>query len=262
MYFDITHNIEVNKKLIKIVGLSCATYWAELACILRKVYKKETYDTATGFFRLDRRYVEDQIGLSLEEQYQCDTILIKLGAMAQDESDPTRSTIRLSAAKVVSMIVEDDPVNMAKIAKSIKITAEDKANAKRLSKAMTAEEREQAKQKKRAGLIAGRVKQAKQILCHAEFDDLYEAWVRSVYEGGKYLTDSDIQNFHQVIWSYTSDPEVYRKIFQIAITNHWINATWAVSNYQKDIKFTGGSRIAGDQKIATSISQINQEVTF
>lgn len=250
MYFDITHNIEVNKKLIKIVGLNCATYWAELSCILRKVYNKDKYDEDTGYFQLDRRYIEDQICLTLEEQYQCDTILIKLGVMMQDDTDETRSTIKLDASKIFCMIAESDEDQVKKIAKNIKVTSEDKANAKRLSKALTAEEREQARANKKAGLIAGRCNKAHSLIGHAEFNDLYDAWINMVYAGGKYLMDADITKFHENIWNHSHDPVTYRSIMQICIDNHWINSAWAVDRFKK--QYSAVTNISAPQKVATS----------
>lgn len=254
MYFDITHNIEVNKKLIKLVGLSCATYWAELACILRKVYNKEKYDAETGFFHLDRRYIEDQIGLTLEEQYQCDTQLMKLNAMFQDEADETRSTIKLDAAKIVCLIMEADEAQVKKIAKNVKVTNEDKANAKRLSKALTAEEREAARVKKHDALVSGRKQKAKQVVGHSEFDDLYDAWVEMIYTGGKYLMDTDIATFHTNIWNYTHDTELYRKIMQMCIDNHWPNSAWAIERLSKQPGFKPATNLVAPQKVASGLS--------
>ncbi|MBO7079745.1 MAG: hypothetical protein J6W64_08065 [Bacilli bacterium] len=66
-----------NRKLMKLAGLNTAVYWSEILDIIIHVVKKKKFDE-NGFFKIDRKYIEDRTGLEIEDQLDCDAILENL----------------------------------------------------------------------------------------------------------------------------------------------------------------------------------------
>ena len=51
-----------NRKLVKLTNLNTAVYWSELLEIIEQVVRKKKFDD-DGYFKLDRKYMEDQTGI-------------------------------------------------------------------------------------------------------------------------------------------------------------------------------------------------------
>ena len=113
-YTELFETVNINIKLIKLVGLETAAYWSVLQEVLPKVKAKKTYDPATGFFPLKREYVTERIGLPIESQYKCDKALADLGLLKVDPEDPDR--ISANVKGLVALIVDEDPDTLAKAA--------------------------------------------------------------------------------------------------------------------------------------------------
>jgi len=265
MYLDIlsqSNFVSVNKKLIKTVGLKSAVYLAVLMDVLKQVQKKKKFDAATGFFTLDRKYMEEETDLDLEDQAACDIILKKAGVLDTDDSDPYK--LRVCAEKVVALITESDPKLLADIAKNCKLTKEEAEAIKRKvkesapakkKKELTPEE----KAAKQAGLRTGMKNLCANIVGIPELIDGYDRWVDSIYDipsGTKaknFLTKAVIENFHATIYSFTKDLRVYKKILEIAaIRGYSDHPEWAIDQYKRNPLPT-----VSDQKVAVEVRAFN-----
>lgn len=76
-------------------GLEAAVYLEELLNVLVQVKRKATHDSS-GFFRLDRKYIQDRTTLTSGKQLKCDSMFSQLGFLDIDPNDPDRIVIKMS----------------------------------------------------------------------------------------------------------------------------------------------------------------------
>lgn len=218
MYLDLYDNITINKKMLKLVGMPAALYWAELQEILQRVFDKKKFNE-NGFFKLDRAYVEREINLTLKEQYECDAQLNQLGILVQDQNDP--DSLSVSVEKFVAVISTEDPTLLKDLAKAARPTKSGK-------KVATAEEK--------AAKTAGKIATLKKILVEPN-KDVYESmccWIDAIFAAETYaykMTKATIETFQATLYKFTSDPQVMKQIVDIAAAQAWTDASWAINRY-------------------------------
>lgn len=219
MYIDLTDNIEVNTKVIKIFNRDIALYWAVLVCILKHVKKKNSVD-ANGFFLLDREYVENRCGLTLEEQLVCDSALMKAGIVEVSEDDINRLGIHVD--KMIELIIDDNTRDLKKVAKVAKTTATDQRAAKK----------------------AGQIATMQRIACcdlDPAVNEALKAWVEAIYASKTkgFLTKAIIADFLDKLNAYTTSSEVKVELIKIAMNQGWKDMAWAISSYVRSAKLSG-----------------------
>jgi hypothetical protein len=228
MYLDLFDELRLNKKLIRLAGFEVAAYWAELQSILRQVVKKQTADEK-GFFTLDREYVERETTLTLAKQLKCDEKLMSLGVMLKDSEDPNKISIAVNG--MVAIITDEDTTKLKKSGK----TSADAKSAK----------------------IAGIKATMKRAILE---DDLelraaYERWIDGMVDAQNCkFTKAVVQVFEKTVTQYTTDRALRLKIIEIATTNSYKDATWAISRIYNPGKFTQPATKLPEQKICTGIS--------
>lgn len=241
MYLDLYDNLIINKKMLKIVGMPAALYWAELQEILQRVVDKHTFDE-NGFFKLDRNYVEKEIALSLKEQYACDAQLAQIGILQQDENDP--DSLRVSVERCTAIISSEDTKLLKDLAKAAAPTRAGK-------KVASAEDK--------AAKTAGRIATLKKILVEPN-KDVYEAlcrWIDAIFAAETYaykMTKACVETFQATIAKYTSDPSVAASIVDIAAANAWTEASWAIDRYTKNTR-TNATRLNTPQRTVVGTGQ-------
>ena len=233
MYLDLFDELKLNKKLIKIAGFEVAAYWAELQSILKQVVKKQTMDEQ-GFFTLDRDFMERETTLTVTKQLKCDEKLLSLGVLQKDPVDPNRLAIAVNG--MVAVITDEDTTKLKKTGKT-------SADAK-------------------AAKIAGIKATMKKAILE---DDLelraaYERWIDGMVDAQNCkFTKAVVQLFEKTVTEYTKDRNLRIKIIEIATTNSWKDATWAINRIYNPGKFTSPATKLPEQKICTGVSN---EVTF
>lgn len=228
MFLDLTDELRLNKRLIRLAGFEVAAYWAELQSILRQVVKKQTADEK-GFFTLDRDYVERETTLSIAKQLKCEEKLIELGAAAKDPDNPNRIAIGVN---VIYEIIADDDIQ--KLKKGGKVVKQDEKAAK----------------------LAGIKSTMKKAIIETDPDlrKAYDLWVESMVDAANCrFTKAVVQLFEKTVTEYTADKNKRLKIIEIATINSYRDANWAIN------KLSGGFRptIATSlptQKIGTAVS--------
>jgi hypothetical protein len=227
LYLDLFDELRLNKKLVKIAGFEVAAYWAELQSILKQVVKKQTMDER-GFFTLDRDYVERETTLSVAKQLKCDEKLLSLGVMMKDA--PNKISIAVNG--MVALITDEDT---KKLKKTGRTTADD-----------------------RAAKIAGIKATMKKAILE---DDLelraaYERWVDGMVDAQNCrFTKAVVQVFEKTVTGYTTDKALRLKIIEIATTNSYKDATWAINRIYNPGKFTQTTATKlPEQKICTGVS--------
>ena len=234
MYLDLFDELRLNKRLVKLTGFEVAAYWAELQSILKQVVKKNTADEK-GFFTLDREYVERETTLTVNKQIKCEAKLIELGVMAVDPENPNRIAIGVN--------------NMIEV-----ITDEDTKKLKKASKA--------AKEEAKAAKLAGIKATMKKALLETDIElrAAYERWVDGMVDAQNCkFTRAVVQVFEKTVTEYTTDKALRLKIIEIATTNSYKDATWAINRIYNPGKFTQTATKLPEQKICTGVSD---SVTF
>ena len=228
MYLDLFDELRLNKKLIKLAGFEVAAYWAELQSILKQVVKKQTMDER-GFFPLDRDFMERETTLTITKQLKCDEKLISLGVLLKDPEDPNKLSIAVNG--MVAVITDEDTTKLKKGGKT-------SADAK-------------------AAKIAGIKATMKKAILE---DDLelraaYERWVDGMIDAANCkFTKAVVQVFEKTVTEYTKDRALRLKIIEIATTNSFRDATWAINRIYNPGKYPTPSVAANPQKICTGVS--------
>lgn len=200
--------VHANITLAKLFGLQTAVYWAELSRVLPKVKKKVKFDEH-GFFKLDRKYIEDRTTLSVKEQNKCDKILATAGILAVDPANPDRVSIDVKL--VLSLIIDGDVDEVAK-------------KVKALTKKATPKEKREAK-------IAGM--KATMLSYITETDNLvyeaYKSWI-DVVVGERKVNRVTVETFQNEINKFTSDRDTKIKLIEWSASHTYIEARWAIEN--------------------------------
>jgi hypothetical protein len=228
MYLDLFDELRLNKRLVKLAGFDVAAYWAELQSILKQVVKKQTADEK-GFFTLDREYVERETTLTITKQLKCEEKLISLGVVMKDPEDPNR--LAISVSTMVEVITDEDTTKLKK-------TSAVKADAK-------------------AAKVAGIKATMKKAILETDIDlrAAYERWVEGMVDAENCrFTKAVVQLFEKTVTQYTIDKALRLKIIEIATTNSYRDATWAINKIYNPGKFTQTATKLPEQKICTGVS--------
>ena len=213
MYLDLFDELRLNKRLVKLAGFEVAAYWAELQSVLKQVVKKQTMDEQ-GFFLLDRDYIERETTLTVNKQLKCEEELIELGALLRDAENPNRIAIGVNA--MVAVITGEDTT---KLKKSRKSSADEKA-----------------------AKIEGIKSTMKKALVETdpEVRAAYERWIDGMIDAANCrFTKAVVQVFEKTITEYTTNKAIRLKIIEIATTNSYKDATWAINKLDGRFKNPG-----------------------
>lgn len=236
MYLDLIssdNNIIVNINIAKLFGIKVAIYWAELTNILSKVHKKGKYDEA-GFFKIDRKYVENKTTLTFEEQFNCDHELAKAGIIEADFNDTNR--IRVNVEAMISLVTSEDTKLLTAIAKKIKATKVSEA----VARANAIKE----------SLKRGIVEQNPQLL------EAFRNWIDSLFAQKKQITKQILDVFQRTIKDYTDQLAIQLQLVEIATIHAYADASWAIDQYERN--YRNKSKIA-PQKQSVGI---NEQIVF
>ena len=228
MYLDLFDELRLNKRLIKLYGFEVAAYWAELQSILKQVVKKSTADER-GFFTLDRDFMERETTLSVAKQLKCDETLVAMGVAMKDPENPNR--LAISVENMIEIITNEDTKKLKK------------------TKAVQKDEK--------AAKIAGIKANMKKAILETDYNTrlAYERWVDGMVDAQNCkFTKAVVQLFEKTITEYTQDRDLRIKIIEIATTNSYKDATWAINRVYNPGKFTSPATKLPEQKICTGVS--------
>ena len=227
MYLDLFDELRLNKKLVQIAGFEVAAYWAELQSILKQVVKKGTADER-GFFTLDRDFMERETTLTVTKQLKCDEKLLSLGVLLKDPEDPNRISIAVNG--MVAVITDEDTTKLKKTGKT-------SADAK-------------------AAKIAGIKATMKKAILETDLElrAAYERWIDGMVDAANCkFTKAVVQVFEQTVTAYTPDKAKRLKIIEIATTNSYKDATWAIGRLSSARPQTLATKLP-EQKICSGVS--------
>ena len=209
-----------NIKLAKIANLETAVYWAELLNIIKKVLKKQKFDE-NGFFKLDRKYIEDRTTLTTEDQYNCDSALAQLGVLESEVDD--KDQVRVNLELMTSILIDDDAKKLVQIGKQLKV-----------KKSTAAKNKVDAI---KASMKESIVEPDLSIL------EALKDWVEAIYANKNFLTKKVIETFQTTIKQYSNDKTVQLKIIELATIHAYKDAAWAINLFERDYKKAGVSTL-------------------
>ena len=228
MYLDLFDELRLNKRLIKLAGFEVAAYWAELQSILKQVVKKGTADEQ-GFFTLDRDFMERETTLTVTKQLKCDEVLLKLGVLLKDPEDPNRISIAVNG--MVAVITDEDTTKLKK------------------SKPVKTDEK--------AAKVAGIKATMKKAILETDIEvrAAYERWIDGMIDAANCrFTKAVVQVFEKTVTEYTPDKTKRLKIIEIATTNSFRDATWAINRLGSARPPVNVATKLPEQKICSGVS--------
>lgn len=244
MYLDLLDNLQVNKKMMKIVGIETAVYWAEISSILKHVLKKHTCDEQ-GFFPVDRAYIERETTLTPSKQLECDRILHYYGIALLHPEDPNKLSISVSG--MIALVTDENISDLQSVIKETKKSATDKAEAK----------------------ARGLKFNLRNIIVEtdSELKEAYGVWIDSMIDANNCrFTKAVVNLFVETVRKYTADRDAQLRIIKIATINTYKDASWAINLYERESKpkfttpknLSAGTKL-GEQKVG---SAVNSDVSF
>jgi hypothetical protein len=196
----------------------------------------------TGYFTLQRDYVERECGIPVTQQLALDQALIRLGVLQVNPENPNE--IAISVQQMAEYLLEDDIKVLDKLQKKAKTKKTDEADAKRRGKIATF-----------TGFAS--------TLAHTpEVQEAYRLWVTALVEGGKCaFSKTTVQMFHEAMTKYTQDPKVQVEILRQAAASGYPNADWVINSMQNKTRQAGfagkapATWINSPQKQFTGVSE-------
>ena len=215
-----------------------------------------------GFFTVNRDYISRETSLSLEKQYNCDSILVRLGVIEVKSGD--RDKLQPNIIKMTEIIIQDDEKELNALMKKANLpkSISDK-DAKAAAKRDELVAKEEAKLKVLQGKVYGmwRITDEQPIASDETIKVALHNWVQSVYDSGKWLNRVSIEIFCTAISEYSQDTDVRRYLVDIAAANGYREVSYAISVYEKTHPkvFNGGTpaKPSAPQKVAKEVSDIN-----
>ena len=238
--------IMVNRDAIKILGLNTAVYCSELLTIYKKVVKKKAF-LENNYFKVDRKYIEDQTSLDTKSQTVCDLNLQKVNIVKIDEKDP--DIIFFDVENFSSVLASEDVKLLKKVSESVKT---DKP------KGITDSGRKR---------IIQNLKES--IRCN-NYDVLISLrdWIDAIMANPqKYLSIQQVELFKDKLEEYCEgDVKKALEIIKQATIHQYVDCQWAINSYESDLRksSSGAPRSSGilrtTERKTTETNQISKEV--
>lgn len=227
--FNQDNSITINYKAITLFGLNTAAYLTLLISIYRKATIKNKLDN--DFFKLDRSYIQELLGMSVEEQLVCDGNLLKLSIIRKSPDDPNR--IKVDLKLYLSLLNDDDLKLIDEVRKSMKVT------------------RPKGLKQSQRQIQINNLKDCIQCSNYELLTALRD-WVDGVYANPKgFLSKASIKVFQDTLNNYTKgDLDLALRIVQIATVQGYRDCNWAINVYEKESKPRQAVRVT-EQEVAS-----------
>lgn len=227
--FNEDNSITINYKAITLFGLNTAAYLTLLISIYRKATRKNRLEN--DFFKLDRSYIQELLGMSVEEQLVCDGNLLKLSIIRKSPDDPNR--IKVDLKLYLSLLNDSDLKLIEDVRKSMKVT------------------RPKGLKQSQRQIQINNLKNCIQCSNYELLTALRD-WVDGVYANPKgFLSKASIKVFQDTLNNYTKgDLDLALRIVQIATVQGYRDCNWAINLYEKESKPRQNVRVT-EQEVAS-----------
>ena len=264
MYSDLISQdgyLLVNKKLIRVFGTELALYWAVLSGIIGKVLEKKDRKPLVdedGYFTVDRDYISLETGLNLEQQFNCDSILVRAGVIVVGKD---RNKLQPDLSKMMEIIISDDEKYLQSISKKAilpKGITEKNANAaKRAEELVTQEKKKEMKSLgQRIGMY--RIADKHELSLQPGLVDKLHSWIDSVYERGLFLNGVFVNTMCDAICKYSTDATVREGLVTTAAMYGYREFNYVLDVYLKS-SCTSPANTKATQRVAKRADGIYDE---
>ena len=264
MYSDLISQdgyLLVNKPLIRVFGTDLALYWAVLSGIIGKVLEKKDRKPLVdedGYFTVDRDYISLETGLNLEQQYNCDSILVRAGVLVIGKD---RDKLQPDLSQMMNIIISDDTKYLQTLSKKAilpKGITEKNANAAKKAEELVTKEK--AKEMKNFGQRIGmyRIADKHELASQPGLVEKLHGWIDSVYERGLFLNGTFVNTMCDSICRYSKDTTVREGLVNMAAMYGYREFNYVLDMYLKS-SCTSAANTKAVQRVATSADGIYEE---
>ena len=207
--FDNDNSISVNYRTIQIFGLPTAVYLTELINIYKKATRKSKL-VNEDYFKVDRKYVNNVLCLTPEEQIICDLNLIKTSVLKKSSDNP--DILKIDIKLYLSLLCSEDMKLYDDVKKQMKVQK---------PKGTKESQRQQY-----INVLKNSIECSNYELLTALRD-----WVEGVYaRPNGFLSKSSIKIFQDTLNSYTKgDLDLALRVVQIATVQGYRDCQWAIN---------------------------------
>ena len=207
--FDNDNSISVNYRTIQIFGLPTAVYLTELINIYKKATRKNKL-VEDGYFKVDRKYVNNVLCLTPEEQIICDLNLINTSVLKKSSDNP--DILKIDIKLYLSLLCSEDMKLYDDVKKQMKVQK---------PKGTKESQRQQY-----INVLKNSIECSNYELLTALRD-----WVEGVYaRPNGFLSKSSIKIFQDTLNSYTKgDLDLALRVVQIATVQGYRDCQWAIN---------------------------------
>lgn len=227
---------QYNRKLARLAGLQAAVYWEELTSIAKSLTEDKAFDF-DGCFKVDRKRIENRTGLSKGAQKDAEAVLAKLKVLVVHPADPDR--IGLMCEAMFELLSEVEPKKEKKVAKSAKLTREEKSEDKK---------------GRIIAMLKSKVEEPDQ-----ELREAYCRWIESAYDKGM-CKSAQVQVFVSQVRSYSKDKRTQLGVIDKCTLLSYRDASWGIQRYEEGLRLSP-TRL-GEQKIAHSLADVDTSHAF
>ena len=165
--------VSYNIKLAQLLGLHSAIYLSELMNINDKAIRKKKTDNTS--FKLDRKYITSRTTLTLQEQLDIESNLIKIGILEKPSDDKDVIILNINILTTLLMTDNEELIGDVKSLKKSKTGKQTKAEA--------------IKETLKENIVAS----------NEELREAYSSWIDSVYAKQGWMSKKSVVCAQQVV---------------------------------------------------------------
>ena len=205
--------VSYNVKLADILGLHAAIYVSELMNINDKAIRKDRMTESS--FSLNREYIKKRTTLSLEEQFEIESNLIKLGIVEKPTDDV--NSIVLNINVLTTLLMSTDNELLENVEKLVKL-----------------------KNKKSKATKADAIRQNLKtniVTTNMELIEAYSDWIDAVYAKQGWMSKKAVTLGQSVVDNFSKrDLDVALAVISIAAMHGYVDMQWAINKYSEQYK--------------------------
>lgn len=207
--------IMFNLRLAQAFGVEGAIYCSELINIYHKAIRKNRLIDG-AFCKLDRNYIFKRTTITIQNQLEIDSSLMKVNVMEKHIDNP--DCIRLDIKLLISIMASEEIGELKNVKKACGVLAKEEIKERKVTAITKA--------------LKNSLKSTNQRV-----REKLEGWIDSImmrFNGA--ISKSVVQTFEEDLMKYTSDEEKQLNIIKIATTQSYKNCEYAISYYEKSEK--------------------------
>lgn len=205
--------VSYNVKLADMLGLHAAIYVSELMNINDKAIRKDKMNESS--FSLDREYMKKRTTLSLEEQFEIENNLIKLGIIEKPTDDVNSVVLNINVLTTLLMSTDNELLE----------------NVEQLVK---------LKNKKSKSTKAEAIRQNLKtniVTTNMELIEAYSDWIDAVYAKQGWMSKKAVTLGQTVVDNFSKrDLDVALSVISIAAMHGYVDMQWAINKYSEQYK--------------------------